>query len=217
MISSAVLVVLLVVCTVAAPSLVPALTRPGTDSVAARLAEWGRTHGFSSAIDSAERLHYKLNPPKTGGSPRQGLPTGSSLAPLPSRQTAAVHSLAVPPRVRPPVRTALPGEGIWHLAATVSGSPALATAFLRPDATHTSYVSALVWMNPQLLRFSLHPGHGGPRGQQMDATDHDPGPVAPWGARRFQLRVSPLCFAWRLLRRQTQRRQAPVGRGVIRH
>jgi hypothetical protein len=161
---SAVLALLLVAGAAAAPSLVPALTRPGTDSVAARLAEWGRTHGFSSAIDGAERLRYKLNPPKTGGIPKEGLPTGATAVPLPSRQAAMVRSLPVPPRVSPLVKNPLPGEGTWHLAATVGGSPVIATAFLRPDATHTSYVSALVWMNPQRLRFSLHPGTVDPGG-----------------------------------------------------
>ena len=149
---------------VAAPSLVPALTRPGTDSVAARLAEWGRTHGFSSAIDGAERLRYQLSPPKTGGTPHGGLPTGPSNAPVPRRQAAAAPSLAVPPGVRPLVNTPLSGEGAWRLAATVGGSPAIATAFLRPDTIHTSYVSALVWMNPRILRFSLHPGSLDPGG-----------------------------------------------------
>lgn len=60
----------------------------------------------------------------------------------------------MPPLVSHP----LPGEGMWHATATVSGQPAMATAFMRADATHTSYVSGLVWMNPRLLRFSLHPG-----------------------------------------------------------
>ena len=164
LIVSTVLAIVLILGAVAAPSLIPALTRPGTDSIAARLAEWGRTHGFSTAIDSAERLHYKLNPPKTGGAPKEGLPTGVPAAPTPTRRAATVHALAVPPRVRPLVSTPLPGEGTWHLADTVAGSPAIATAFLRPDATHTSYVSALAWMNPKLLRFSLHPGTLDPGG-----------------------------------------------------
>ena len=134
-----------------------ALTRPGTDSVAARLAEWGRTHGLSSTVDLAERLQYQLNPPKVGGEPRGGLPSGPGSAP-PSRAPVSVGALALPPPVRPLTAHPLRGEGVWHPEAFVHGRVALGTAFLRADSTHTSYVSGLVWMNPDLLRFALHPG-----------------------------------------------------------
>ena len=149
--------VLLVMFALAAPSLFTALTRPGTDSVAARLAEWGRSHGLSSTLDAAERLQYDLNPPKVGGAPRGGLPAAPVTAPARAMPRSR-PSLVLPPRVRPFSLRALPGEGLWHEAAAVRGQPVLATAYLRPDSTHTSYVSGLVWMNPNLLRFALHPG-----------------------------------------------------------
>ena len=151
LITTTVLSLFLVIVVIAAPSLITALTRPGTDSVAARLAEWGRSHGLSSAIDGAERIQYDLNPPKVGGVPPGGLPT-EPVTPRP------VRSSALPGPVRPLVSHPLVGEGLWHVTATVSGQPATAVAYMRADPTHTSYVSGLVWMNPKILRFSLHPG-----------------------------------------------------------
>src|SRR5580658_5258850 len=45
-----------------------ALTAPGTDTVEARLAEWGRDHGLSGAVDWLEREQYQEHPPVVGGS-----------------------------------------------------------------------------------------------------------------------------------------------------
>lgn len=160
---------LVVAAVLVLPSLVPALTRPGTDSVAARVAEWARTHGMSSLIDFAERLAYDLHPPKVGGRPK-ALPdfrAAATPSPRPS-PTRDPRALALPPPIASVVNPPLPGEGTWHVVAGVAGLPAMAAAFVRPDTVHTSYVSGLVWMNPRLVSFALHPG------------TLDPGPGA-WG------------------------------------
>ncbi|MGI8578084.1 MAG: phosphodiester glycosidase family protein [Nocardioidaceae bacterium] len=44
------------------------------------------------------------------------------------------------------------------------GQPAVQAAFIRPDATHTSYLTGVVWMSGKLLRFNLHPGYDEPGG-----------------------------------------------------
>jgi hypothetical protein len=44
----------------------------------------------------------------------------------------------------------------------VAGHPAIAATTLRPDASHTSYYAGLVWLNPRLLTFALHPGYEDP-------------------------------------------------------
>ena len=46
----------------------------------------------------------------------------------------------------------------------VSGRPAIAAAYLRPDAIHTSYVAGVVWINPRLVSAQLHPGTLDPGG-----------------------------------------------------
>ena len=81
------------------------------------------------------------------------------MTPHPVRPAApSATTLALPRAVPPLVTHPLPGEGTWQVSATVSGRPAMAVAYMRADPTHTSYVSGVVWMNPNLLRFSLRPG-----------------------------------------------------------
>jgi hypothetical protein len=158
-------------------SVAHALTAPGTDGLAARLAEWGRGHGLSSVIDQLERASYRA--PKVGGRP----PVTSPLAAgAPARPVIARHRLpmsALPP-VAPLASPALPGEGRWHVLDTVGGRPALQEAFLRPDAVHTSYTAGVVWMDTSLLRFVLHPGTQEPGGRSWPQTPQVSAQERPW-------------------------------------
>lgn len=65
----AVLVVLVVFLILVGWSIGSALTAPGTDSTAVRLAEWGRDHGFSRVITWLEKQQYALNQHAVGGAP----------------------------------------------------------------------------------------------------------------------------------------------------
>lgn len=56
------------------------------------------------------------------------------------------------------VTPALADEGQWRVLASVSGRPALQAAFVRPDASHTSYLAGIAYLDPSLVRFELHPG-----------------------------------------------------------
>jgi hypothetical protein len=147
-----------------------ALTAPGTDSVAARLAEWGRNHGLGVLVLDLEKLQYRLHPPATGGAPPAGVlhpqPGLTRAAPLGRRPPRSPAASLV--RMRLPLRTlaspALPGEGTWRVLARVHRQPAVQAAFLRPDRLHTSYLTGVVWMSSRLLRFVLHPGFDQPGG-----------------------------------------------------
>jgi hypothetical protein len=135
-----------------------ALTAPGTDSVAARAAEWGRTHHAGSLITWLERLTYR--PPKVGGRP-------SATSPLRALAAGPVAGHSSPigrADVVPPATPALPGEGTWHVLADVNGRPALAAAYVRPDAVHTSYTAGLVWISGSQVRAAFHPGYQQPGG-----------------------------------------------------
>ncbi len=150
-------------------SIVPALTAPGTDSVSARLAEWGRLHHLGWLVTDLEKGQYSLHKPVVGGTVAGGIPTiaaanvraGSTLPPQPS---ASAPAPLVPPVIVPPVAHPLPGEGRWQNLLMVNGTAAAAVASVRPDSVHTSYLVSLVWMNPALLRFTLHPGYHVPGG-----------------------------------------------------
>jgi hypothetical protein len=127
------------------------LLAPGTDSDAARLAEWARNHGLGVVVLDLEKLQYHLHPPAVGGAPPSGI--------LHRHTTPEVR-----PRIKPFAHPALPGEGVWHTLVHVHGQPAVQAAFLRPDSRHTSYLTGVVWMSHRLLRFSLHPGYDEPGG-----------------------------------------------------
>jgi len=159
----AIIAVFVVLIVLVGASLASALSVPSTDSVAARVAEWGRGHGLSGVIDALERTAYHA--PKAGGGLAAGSPltraggqvgpAGSAVARLPASGLPSVPSVAVP---------ATAGEGVWRVVAAVGGRPALQVAFVRPDAVHTSYTAGIVWMDTSLLRLVLHPGTQEPGG-----------------------------------------------------
>lgn len=150
-----------------------ALTAPGTDTTAARLAEWARFNGMGWAVDELEQIQYQLNPPKVGGSLAGGIPELSTPRPSPttartspSRKTPApgLAVLAAPAPIPPQTQPALPEEGVWQTLVSQHGQPAIRAAFLRPDAQHTSYLVGVAWLNQKLVKMVLHPGFSVPGG-----------------------------------------------------
>jgi hypothetical protein len=162
----ATLVVVLVV--VAAPSLTRALTRPGNDPVAARLAEWGRDQGLGTVVTWLEARQYDLDPPPTGGTPPGGIPAAvGSEVDRPGGQ-------APPPPLPPPAGLApLPGEGVWQTVVSTPHGDAVRVAAVRPDAAHTSLVVGVMWLDPTLVRGVLHPGTEDPGGRWATPTSVD--------------------------------------------
>lgn len=144
-------------------SVAGALAAPSTDSTAARLAEWGRDHGFDGLITWLEKEQY--TPPPTGGQPPGGVASPSGeVHPGPGR-LADRAGLPVPATMAPLAHgPALPGEGVWHVVATVHGHPAVQVASLRPDADHTSFLAGLMWLDPTYVRGQLQPGFTDPGG-----------------------------------------------------
>ena len=139
------------------------LSAPGTDTVAARLAEWGRDHGLGFVVTAAENVQYWLNPPKVGGKP-----SGTELKDLkdqtaqPQPTQSGQPQIAVHAPLLPLVTPNLDGEGVFKTVVTVHGQPAIQVAYLRPDAQHTSYLSGVAWMSGALLEFIQHPGFSDP-------------------------------------------------------
>lgn len=145
------------------------LLSPGTDSTAARLAEWGRDHHLSWVIDRLETVTYQA--PAEGGTPGADSPLERPRAAAPDPQQRITELPAISPIAASP----LPGEGAWTTVDTVAGKPALRTAFLRPDAVHTGLTAGVVWMDPTLLSLTLHPGTLEPGGAFTTPTQVTPG------------------------------------------
>ncbi|WP_327357896.1 phosphodiester glycosidase family protein [Streptomyces sp. NBC_01304] len=133
-----------------------ALTYPGDDSVAARLAGWAREHQLGVVVDELENMKYDLDPPKVGGSlSGEALARmGATSSPVPAKKTDV--TLRAP--MRPLVTPKLHGEGVWRVLATAKGRPIVQGTYVRPDAEHTSYQAAIAWMSGKHTRYQLHPG-----------------------------------------------------------
>ena len=162
-----------------AVSYVHALQRPGTDSLGIRTVEWIRDHGGNGVVNTIERWWYTNNPPAVGGRPDQiqvqetgGEAAVSTRVPT---QTLPPQPLHLPPpmqRVATPAPSVEANEGIWMPAGRlVGGVPAEYITFVRPDAVHTSYYVALMWLDTKLLKATYVPGLQEPGG----------GPN-PWGS-----------------------------------
>jgi Phosphodiester glycosidase len=147
-----------------------AMTMPGGGSVSQRLAEWARDHWLGPVITFGEWLSY--SPPKKGGKPSFAL-TGPSASVSPSvSKTKKQADYDPPPPLKSLAGKPLPGEGKWRVLGTADGHPAIYGTYLRSSNIYTSYVAGIASMNPDLLRFQLHPGA------------EDPGPgnwhAQPW-------------------------------------
>jgi hypothetical protein len=155
-----------VVIVAIAAVVVQALRVPGTDSVEAKLAEWGRDHGLSREVTLLERIQYDEDPPAVGGTPPGGItaPAGAVTRVLPSTMLDPAPLGVLAPGAR------LPNEGVWHTVVTVHGGPAVQVAELRPDALHTSFVAGVMRMDPKLIRGELRPGTTDPGGNWQAAT-----------------------------------------------
>lgn len=173
-----VLVVALAFLVVVGWSIGTALAAPGSDSVAARLAEWGRDHGLGGMVTWLERQQYQHDQPRVGGRPPGGVPPAGGALPAPSTTSGAPVPPGLPaPAPIPPMTggAALSGEGQWHVVADVHGRPAVRVAALRPDGSHTSYIVGVLWIDPTFVRGQLQPGYHDPGGSWHAPTSLTPG------------------------------------------
>ncbi|OON82856.1 phosphodiester glycosidase family protein [Streptomyces tsukubensis] len=132
-----------------------ALTYPGQDSTAARLAGWAREHRLGVVVDQLENAKYSMDPPRLGGAlPQKDLARMRATAhPAPEHSDIRPHA-----PLQPLVTPALEGEGVWRVLASAHGRPLVQGTYVRPDSDHTSYQAAVAWISGKHTRFQLHPG-----------------------------------------------------------
>jgi hypothetical protein len=119
--------------------------------------EWLRQHGGNALVSQIENWYYTLTAPAKGGPPLRSLPqVGVATAGEESHQAAATYR---PPDVKPLIRPALPGEGVWKKAAAHAGPhpPVLLTTF-RSDPEYPQFVAGVAWIDSSRTRLAYVPG-----------------------------------------------------------
>ena len=151
-------IVILVAVLVPTLSLTRALVADNSLTMSERGAEWMRDNGLGGVLNSIEAWWADRNAPKAGGEPdrqieattQETTPAGTKVVPhLPKPA-----NVAVPEGVTP-----VANEGVWQpVGPLVGGAQSMYTTQVRPDSVHTSVLDGLVWMDPKLVRFEVHPG-----------------------------------------------------------
>lgn len=163
--------------TVAGWSYVESVTAPGkTDTIGIRSVEWLRDIHMGWFVNSVERWWYtSFGKPDEGGTPDRDIEIAGAHADRPDTRsddttvdtdaTAAPDHLAPPETMSTPAPEPMPGEGEWlPIGPMIGGIPGIYATQTRPDAVHTSILGLVVWMDPRLVRFQLHPGSTEPGG-----------------------------------------------------
>jgi len=165
---------LVLVCLVMLPvvmwSYTSAMLAPGTAPLSAKTVEWISNHGGRGIITALETWWLNHHRPPVGGTPSGGIPEIAQDSPSPSGSPTKAPKMVLdhlppPTDVEPIVPDPLPHEGEWQpLGQKLDGVPTMYVSYFRPDTTHTSLVSAVVWMDQKLLTTRLVPGVQDPGG-----------------------------------------------------
>jgi hypothetical protein len=138
------------------------LAQPSDSSWSIRSVEWLRDNGARGLVNKVESIYYSLNAPATGGPALRSLPNQPGVAaPLGAGATrpAQANTYYRPPPIRPVIRPALPGEGVWRPTFSAGGSrpPVLVTSF-RPDPNYPQNVAGVGWIDQTRTSVWLYPG-----------------------------------------------------------
>jgi hypothetical protein len=145
-----------------------ALAAPGNDPAGVRSVEWIRQHHGRWLVNDIENFWYSHHKPKQGGAPKGGLTLPSTPPPTgpPGTKHPGTTVPAGPKHLPAPAPIAsivpaspVPGEGAWQpLGQLVQGVPAMYATEIRADTTYTSYLTGVVWMDPNLMKAVLYAG-----------------------------------------------------------
>lgn len=141
----------------AAISWIHALSQPRNIGWNIATVEWVRQHGGNPLVSQIENWYYELNTPSKGGPPLKSLPQVGVAAAHQGSQPR--HPIYRPPRVKPLIHPALPGEGVWHAASATAGArpPVLLTTF-RSDPEYPQFVAGVAWIDSSRTRLAYVPG-----------------------------------------------------------
>ncbi len=137
-----------------------AMLQPSNSSLGIRTVEWIRDNGLRGVVNSVENLYYTLTAPATGGPALKKLPDQAGASG--SSQTAQRHRVHFyrPPRIKPIIHPALPGEGVWHstFAGAHGGPPPVLITSFRPEPSYPRLVAGVAWIDHSVTSTMLYPG-----------------------------------------------------------
>ena len=125
-------------------------------------ADFGSESGALGPIPSGAATMGATASPSPSGPQATG-----SATPTPSATPKLVRAHLTPPDtlVSPAGGVPLPSEGVWQpVASRVDGIPAVYATRVRPDATHTSVLASLMWIDTKLAAARYVPGYQEPGG-----------------------------------------------------
>lgn len=160
-------IVLVALLSIPVLSLGRAVLTPNSLSMSERAAEWMRDNNLGFVLNRIENWWFSKNGPKAGGEPDRAIETEATVERAASGAVVAPHlpkpaDVKVPDGVIP-----VPNEGVWQpVGPLVGNAQSMYTTQVRPDSVHTSILDGLVWMDPKLVRFEVHPGTEEPGGKQ---------------------------------------------------
>ena len=140
----------------AAVSYVGNLTEPHNVRLGVASVEWMRQNGGNAIVSQIEDWYYTLTAPSKGGPPLRALPQVGVAAGSDPEAAAQPYR---PPNIKPLIRPALPGEGVWRPAAAHAAArpPVLLTTF-RSDPEYPQFVAGVAWIDSSRTHLAYVPG-----------------------------------------------------------
>ncbi len=137
----------------AATSYVPTMSEKHNVGLGVSSVEWLRRNGGNALVSEIENVYYTLTAPEKGGAPLKSLPP-VGVASSPNRAPAYR-----PASVKPLIKPALHGEGVWQPAGRHAGRrpPVLLTTF-RSDPEYPRFVAGVAWIDSQRTHLEYVPG-----------------------------------------------------------
>jgi hypothetical protein len=136
------------------------LTSASNSSLGIRTVEWMKDNGLRGLVNYVENVYYSLNAPAKGGKALHALPKlAGALDAAGNPRRRGIPSYR-PPRIRPLISPALPGEGVWRPTFAPGGAipPVLITSF-RPDpVNYPQLVAGVAWIDHTRTSVWLYPG-----------------------------------------------------------
>ncbi|MFI5028223.1 MAG: hypothetical protein ACHQCF_04475 [Solirubrobacterales bacterium] len=139
-----------------AVSYVATMREPRNVGLGVASVEWLRSHGGNPFVSEVENVYYTLTAPSKGGPPLKSLPQVGAAGASGEGQPVDPYR---PPAIKPLIRPALKGEGVWHAASATAGRepPVLVTVF-RSDPEYPQFVAGVAWIDSRRTHLVYTPG-----------------------------------------------------------